>query len=226
MNSLPVVRIDPADRERQMLHHVGQPGEHVALFRTVRFWPTPTGRAIELAAAGSPVPLDEPATDAPRLHPGRVAGSGGRAVAAGPRHYRGQPCRRRQAVTEQTNASTGTVSRLRRRVSQILAAEHGVGDPSTLMPSRATFYRLVERMTNGLHAFGSAPTRRSVAQRPAGPFDTVTSIRSGEWLLVDSTPLGPGRPGRQHGRSCGADVAVGSGDALAPRFPWPSCGPA
>jgi hypothetical protein len=45
----------------------------------------------------------------------------------------------RRAVAEETDRSTGTVDRLRRRTMQILAAEHGVSDPSSVMPSRATF---------------------------------------------------------------------------------------
>jgi hypothetical protein len=92
-----------------------------------------------------------------------------------------------QAVAEETNRSTGTVARLRRRVEQILA-DDGV-DPASVMPARATFYRLAERMSAGKHTFGSARTRRSLAQRPDGPFGTVTAVRPGEWMQIDSTPL-------------------------------------
>jgi putative transposase len=94
-----------------------------------------------------------------------------------------------RAVAEETDRSTGTVDRLRRRTEQILAAEHGLGDPSEVMPSRATFYRLVGRVAAGQHTFGSAPTRRSLAKRPAGPFGTVTALRPGEWMQIDSTPV-------------------------------------
>ena len=92
----------------------------------------------------------------------------------------------RQAVAEQTNRSTGTVGRLYRRVGQILAAEQL---DASAMPSRATFYRLVERVSRGHHTFGSARTRRSLAKQPEGPFGTVTAARPGEWMQVDSTPL-------------------------------------
>ncbi len=95
----------------------------------------------------------------------------------------------RRAVAEETGRSTGTVDRLRRRTGQILAAEHGVADPSSVMPSRATFYRLVARVAAGKHTFGSARTRRSLAKRPDGPFGMVTSVRPGEWTQIDSTPL-------------------------------------
>ncbi len=94
----------------------------------------------------------------------------------------------RQAVAEETNRSTGTVGRLRRRVEQILASEHDL-DPSSVMPARATFYRLAEQVAAGKHTFGSARTRRSLAKQPAGPFGTVTAVRPGEWMQIDSTPL-------------------------------------
>ena len=95
----------------------------------------------------------------------------------------------RRAVAEETDRSTGTVDRLRRRTAQILAADHGMADPSQVMPSRATFYRLVARVSSGRHTFGSARTRRSLAKRPDGPFGTVTAVRPGEWMQIDSTPV-------------------------------------
>ncbi len=94
----------------------------------------------------------------------------------------------RQAIDEEADRSTGTVGRLRRRVEQILADQHGI-DPSSVMPARATFYRLAERISAGKHTFGSARTRRSLAKRPDGPFGTVTAVRPGEWTQIDSTPL-------------------------------------
>lgn len=92
------------------------------------------------------------------------------------------------AIGEETDRSTGTVGRLQRRVRQILVEEHQV-DPDEVMPSSSTFYRLVKRLASGKHTFGSAATRRSLAQRPVGPFGSVTVVRPGEWLMVDSTPL-------------------------------------
>ncbi|RZU51196.1 Mu transposase-like protein [Krasilnikovia cinnamomea] len=94
----------------------------------------------------------------------------------------------RQAVREQTDVSTGTVGRLRRRVEKILAAQPADQEP-VVMPSRATFYRLVERVAAGKHTFGSARTRQSLAKQPARPFGTVTAFRPGEWMQIDSTPL-------------------------------------
>ncbi|MEV6034016.1 Mu transposase C-terminal domain-containing protein [Nonomuraea sp. NPDC052116] len=92
-----------------------------------------------------------------------------------------------QAVLEQTDASTGTVDRLRRRVEQILV-EAGV-DPAEVMPSRAGFYRVVSAVSAGKHTFGSARTRRSLAKQPDRPFGTVTAVRPGQWMQIDSSPL-------------------------------------
>jgi len=93
----------------------------------------------------------------------------------------------RRAVEAETDRSTGTVGRLHRRVQQILVADGE--DPAEVMPPRATFYRLVGRVVAGRHTFGSAPTRRSLAQQPDGPFGVVSVLRPGEWTQIDSTPL-------------------------------------
>lgn len=92
-----------------------------------------------------------------------------------------------QAIGEETNRSTGTVARLRRRVEQILAATYGPDAPA--LPSSATFYRLVGRLAPGKHTFGSAKTRRSAAKTPEGPFGSVSAVRPGEWMQIDSTPI-------------------------------------
>jgi putative transposase len=94
----------------------------------------------------------------------------------------------RQAIAEETNRSTGTVGRLRRRVEQLLAESAQDGDRPA-MPSERTFYRLAGRLSSGRHTFGSARTRRSLAGQPEGPFGAVTAARPGEWTQIDSTPL-------------------------------------
>jgi putative transposase len=94
----------------------------------------------------------------------------------------------RQAIAGETDRSTGTVLRLRRRVEKLLADTTPAGDQPP-MPSERTFYRLVERLASGRHTFGSARTRRSLAGQPDGPFGTVTAARPGEWTQIDSTPL-------------------------------------
>lgn len=93
-----------------------------------------------------------------------------------------------RAVAGEAERSTGTVSRLRRSVEQILREEHGI-DPAQVMPPRTSFYRLVAQASAGKHTFGSAVTRRSLAQRPDGPFGSVSVLRPGQLVHVDSTPL-------------------------------------
>jgi putative transposase len=94
----------------------------------------------------------------------------------------------RQAIAEETDRSTGTVGRLRRRVEQLLAETALDGDRPAMPPER-TFYRLAGRLASGRHTFGSARTRRTLAQQPDGPFGAVTAARPGEWTQIDSTPL-------------------------------------
>ena len=93
----------------------------------------------------------------------------------------------RRAIDEETDRSTGTVARLRRRTGQLLAAEHGTEAPP--LPAERTFYRLVQRLARGKHTFGSARTRRSLDKQPDGPFGAVTAVRPGELMQIDSTPL-------------------------------------
>jgi hypothetical protein len=87
----------------------------------------------------------------------------------------------------ETDQSTGTRERLRRRVRERLAAEHGPG--TVPWPSRATFNRLVEVLAEGRHTFGSARSRRSAASRPARPFTPTWAARPGEQVFIDSTRL-------------------------------------
>jgi len=92
-----------------------------------------------------------------------------------------------QAIEEATDRSTRTVAYLQWRVEQILAGQHGAG--AVPMPSRASFYRLFERVQAGRHTTGSARTRQSLGNRPATPFGAVFALRPGELLQIDSTPL-------------------------------------
>lgn len=94
----------------------------------------------------------------------------------------------RHAIDEQTDASTGTVSRLQRRVAKALIAQYG-RDDAPAMPSQRTFYRLAKRLAEGRHTFGSARTRRSLSKQPDGPFGRLSVVRPGEMVEIDSTPL-------------------------------------
>jgi Mu transposase, C-terminal len=93
----------------------------------------------------------------------------------------------RQALAEQTETSTGTRGRVRRRVQQLLDETHGPG--VVTVPPPSTFYRLLAGLDAGGHAFGAATTRRSLANRPDGPFGTVLALRPGQLVQIDTTPL-------------------------------------
>ncbi|WP_399926683.1 hypothetical protein [Streptomyces kanamyceticus] len=69
----------------------------------------------------------------------------------------------------------------------LLAERHGPG--IVVMPSKSAFYRLVEAMSEGTHAFGRVPSRRSAARRPSGAFTPSSACRRGEMVQIDTTPL-------------------------------------
>ena len=93
----------------------------------------------------------------------------------------------RHALVENTTASTGTATRLKRAVDRAVQAEHG--DDAVPIPSQQTFNRVLGRLREARHATGSARTRRTLAHQPEGPFGTVVAIRPGEWMQIDSTPF-------------------------------------
>ncbi|MEU3225434.1 Mu transposase C-terminal domain-containing protein [Streptomyces sp. NPDC006976] len=92
-----------------------------------------------------------------------------------------------EVLAGQLEESTGTRGRVRRRVEALLAERHGTG--VVPMPSKTTFYRLVEAVSAGTHAFGSAASRRSRARRPEGMFTPSAACRPGELVQIDTTPL-------------------------------------
>jgi hypothetical protein len=93
----------------------------------------------------------------------------------------------RDALEDETLRSTGTRGRLIWTVSKALDAEHSPG--VVPLPGKTTFYRLIEALSTGRHTFGSAPTRRQLANRPAKPFTPTIADRPGEQVQIDSTPL-------------------------------------
>ncbi|NEC06972.1 Mu transposase C-terminal domain-containing protein [Streptomyces sp. SID7909] len=92
-----------------------------------------------------------------------------------------------EAVAAETPASTGTRSRLIRRVIKQIEETHGPG--VVPFPSRSTLYKLVDRLSTGRHTFGSAVTRRQTANRPQKMFTPTFAARPGEQVQIDSTPL-------------------------------------
>ena len=84
----------------------------------------------------------------------------------------------RQVIEAETHASTGTRSRLIRRVTK--AVEDAYGPGVVPLPGRSTFYKLIDTPPAGRHTFGSAVTRRQSANRPDRPFTPTFAARPGE----------------------------------------------
>jgi hypothetical protein len=93
----------------------------------------------------------------------------------------------REVLDAETHTSTGTRSRLVRRVVKAVEATHGPG--VVPLPSRNTFYKLIDALSTGRHTFGSAVTRRQTANRPQGMFTPTFAARPGEQVQIDSTPI-------------------------------------
>lgn len=72
------------------------------------------------------------------------------------------------------------------QVATLLSSEFG---DSVKMPSRATFYRMLEKEDRGRFSFKSAKTRESLALQPPGAFGRRTPLRPGEQTQIDSTRL-------------------------------------
>ncbi|MEV0826354.1 Mu transposase C-terminal domain-containing protein [Nonomuraea rubra] len=92
-----------------------------------------------------------------------------------------------EVLDAETHTSTGTRSRLIRRVVKTVEDTHGPG--VVPLPGRTTFYKLIDRLATGRHTFGSAVTRRQTANRPAGAFTPTLAARPGEQVQIDSTPI-------------------------------------
>jgi hypothetical protein len=102
----------------------------------------------------------------------------------------------REALAAETNTSTGTRSRLMRRVTKKL--DHDYGPGVVPLPSRTTFYRLVDTLDTGRHTFGSAITRRQTANRPQGMFTPSFAARPSRRLGGSADEHDPGHRAIAH----------------------------
>lgn len=93
----------------------------------------------------------------------------------------------REVIEAETNASTGTRSRLIRRATKAVEATYGEG--AVPLPGKTTFYKVIDAVATGRHTFGSAVTRRQTANRPRGVFTPSFAARPGEQVQIDSTPI-------------------------------------
>src|SRR6266568_2252872 len=90
-------------------------------------------------------------------------------------------------LRQYTDRSTPTKGAIVAATALRLEAEHGPG--AVPIPSQATAYRRLDELAKGKYAFGSGKARRSVANRPAGPYGRLRAARPGEYMVLDTTPL-------------------------------------
>jgi putative transposase len=91
----------------------------------------------------------------------------------------------RHAIKEGEDDSTRTGTYIIWRTGEILRER---GAPVEL-PSKATLYRLLAKLSQGTHALGTARARRSRAHGAKAPFGQWTVFAPGEVVQIDSTPL-------------------------------------
>jgi putative transposase len=161
-------------------------------------------KAAELSAAGHQVTVSRVKRQRQRYEARGVAGLVDQRPLRQPSRFGRADARvveaMRTVVGEATQASTRTAGFVLWRTEQILAARSDF--EQIVVPSRATLYRLLGKLTAGRHTTGSARTRRSVASGPDGPFGGLAVAAPGELMQIDSTPLDvlvlldDGTPGR------------------------------
>jgi hypothetical protein len=148
-------------------------------------------KATELTAGGRPVTASAIAKRRRRYEARGVAGMADhRASKPASPHGRADPAvveAMRQAIAEAAEESSRTAAYLFWRTGQTLDATHRPG--TVQLPSQRSLYRLLGKLSAGKHTTGSARTRRSLADRPGGPFGEADAWAPGELMQMDSTPL-------------------------------------
>ncbi len=91
-----------------------------------------------------------------------------------------------RVLDEHAGASRPTKELLLDRVDARVTELHG----KEAVPKRWKAKRAVTEISRGTNAFaGSTKGKRSIANRPAAPYGTLTATRPGEYLLLDTTSL-------------------------------------
>lgn len=86
-----------------------------------------------------------------------------------------------------TYASTPTRSAVLARVAR--EVEQAYGADQVARPSQATAYRRLDALSRGKNTFGGASRRRSVAERPDGPYGRLRADRPGQYVVLDTNDL-------------------------------------
>ena len=89
-------------------------------------------------------------------------------------------------IAARTKSSTISKSAVLEQVTRLVRKEFG---DEVAIPSRSTFYRILESEDRGRFSFGSAKTRESLALAPEGEFGRRTALRPGEQVQIDTTRL-------------------------------------
>lgn len=92
-----------------------------------------------------------------------------------------------EVLRHYTQASTPTRDVVLDQTRRLV--EQRYPDGEVKIPARTTAYRRVNALAKGRHKFGSAKNRRSVANRPDGPYGRRRATRPGEFVVLDTTPL-------------------------------------
>ena len=90
-------------------------------------------------------------------------------------------------LRQYTVRSTPTKGAVIDQANRLVVERFGTQDVT--LPSRPAAYRRLDELSKGRHTFGSAKNRRSVANRPAGPYGHRRATRPGEFVVLDTTPL-------------------------------------
>jgi putative transposase len=90
-------------------------------------------------------------------------------------------------LRQYTSRSTPTKGAIIAATALRVETEHG--SDAVPIPSQATAYRRLDELAKGKYAFGSGKARRSVANRPSGPYGRLRATRPGEYVVLDTTPL-------------------------------------
>lgn len=93
----------------------------------------------------------------------------------------------REVIADEVNQSTGTGTRLRKRLKAKLLATYP--EAAIELPAETTLYRYYNLLTKGQYTTGSANNRRTRANTPGVAFRTERRMCPGEEVQIDSTPL-------------------------------------
>ena len=93
-----------------------------------------------------------------------------------------------EVVEAHTFASRPTQQLLLERIEKHVVDTYGAD--VVAIPKREKARHAVKELTRGTNALtGSTKTKRSVANRPSGPYGRLRPTRPGEYVLLDTTPL-------------------------------------